>query len=149
MRQLRGQGLGNLILLLAHWKPARICFDPGRKQAMRPQFRLGSQIVPQVQQYTCLGIVFHEKLQWRHVDTVFARGKAWIAACLSWTTSEDLPDSLTECVFQTDVCPSAQLGIEFVTQNSQPERMNRRIFQREGACSCDRAEHRQQPFRAN
>ena len=107
-----------------------MCFGPGRMRGARPQFRLGNQLVPIVNTYTYLGIVFHENLQWRHhVDHVLARGEARIAACIFWTASEDLPVHLTERVFQTYVCPSVYFGFEFISQPSQLQRMNRRMFQ--------------------
>ena len=111
-------------------KTAVMCFGPGRMWDTRPKFRLGNQLVPIVNTYTYLGIVFHENLQWRHpVDHVLARGEARIAACISWTASEDLPVHLTERVFQTYVCPSVYFGLELISQQSQLQRMNRRMFQ--------------------
>ena len=111
-------------------KTAVMCFGPGQMRGAKPRFRLGNKLVPIVNTYTYLGIVFHENLQWRHhVDHVLARGEARIAACISWTASEDLPVHLTEHVFQTYVCPSVYFGLEFISQQSQLQRMKRRMFQ--------------------
>ena len=52
-----------------------------------------------------------------HVENVLARGEAPIAICLPWISSEDLPVSLTGRIFQTYVCPSAQFGLDLLTNS--------------------------------
>ena len=83
-----------------------------------------------MQTYTYLGIIFHENLRWKHhVNHLLARGEARVAACLTWTASEDLPVCLSERIFQTYVRPSASFGLEFVMDEPELQRLNAKLFQ--------------------
>ena len=71
-----------------------------------------------------------QNLSWKkHADQLLARGESRFAACISWTSasSEHLPISFTERIFQSYVAPSACFGLEFINTATQLRRIDVRM----------------------
>ena len=83
----------------------------GRGHANAQTFHVGDLDLPRVRSYTYLGVTLQERLSWNlHVAELLSGGERKMAACLSWTSSANLPLSFVERIYQTFVHPSVTYG---------------------------------------
>ena len=69
----------------------------GRGHANAQGFHVGDLNLPRVRSCTYLGVTLQERLSWSlHVDELLRRRERKMAACLSWTSSANLPLSFVE-----------------------------------------------------
>ena len=98
----------------------------GRGHANVQAFHVGVLDLPRVRSYTTL----QERLSWNlHVAELLDRGERKMAACLSWTSSVNLPPSFVERSYQTYVHPSITFALELIPAGPHLARFQKRILQ--------------------